>query len=121
MATKPDVNLRFQAKDRSVAQGSSIAGTSGLMTVEKNVSFNAKRIGTRRYVFSGSINPSHPGATVSLYRNGTLLRSGIAVDASRVYSVATTLPAGTDTFQVRTATTGYNAASGSPLRSVRIY
>lgn len=119
--TKPDMNLRFQAFDRTVEQGSSLAGANGLMTVEKNITLNARRDAVKRYTFTGSVNPTHPGATVSLFRNGSLLRSGIPVNASRVYSFTTTLPAGTYTFQVRSGSTGYNAASASPNRSVRIF
>lgn len=119
--TRPDQNLRFQAFDRTVEQGSSVGGTSGLMTVEKYISINVQRVSASRYTFTGSINPSHPGASVSLFRNGALLRSGIPVNSSRVYSFTTNLAAGTYNFQVRTGTTGYNNASGSPTRSVRIF
>jgi hypothetical protein len=121
VTTRPDMNLRFQARDRAVAEGSSTAGTSGLMTVQKYVSLTARREGTRRWTFTGSINPLHPGATVSLFRNGSLLRSGIPVNGSRVYAYTLTLPAGTATYQVRTGATGWNAASASPARSVRVY
>ncbi|MFN2523081.1 MAG: hypothetical protein ABR614_07190 [Mycobacteriales bacterium] len=121
VTTRPDMNLRFQARDRTVAEGSSLAGANGLMTVQKYVSVGARREGVRRFTFTGSINPLHPGATVSLFRNGAVLRSGIPVNASRVYSFTGTFPAGTATFQVRTGSTGYNAASASPPRSVRIY
>jgi hypothetical protein len=120
VVTRPDMNLRFQARDRTVAEASSTAGTSGLMTVQKYVSLTARRDGTRRFTFTGSINPLHPGATVSLFRNGQVLRSGIPVSSARVYSYTATLPAGTATFQVRTGSTGWNAASASPARSVRI-
>ena len=44
------MNLRFQAFDQTLTQGSSIGGTSGLMLVEKSVSLNVKRVaqsGTR--------------------------------------------------------------------------
>lgn len=118
--TRPDMNLRFQAFDRTVEQGSSIGGTDGLMTVEKYISINVNRVSAGRYTFSGSINPSHPGASVSLFRNGSLMRSGIPVNSSRVYSFTTNLAPGTYSFQVRTGTTGWNNASGSPVRSVRV-
>ena len=121
VATRPDMNLRFQAMDRTVGQGSSLDGADGLMTVQKNITLNVSRVGTGRYAFTGSISPLHPGATVSLFRNGSLLRSGIAVSGSKAYSVTATVPAGTYSFQVRTGSTGYNAASSSPLRSVRSY
>lgn len=119
--TKPDVNLRFMAKDRTVEQGSSIGGTSGLMTVEKTISINARRDGVRRFTFTGTVAPNHPGATVSLFRSGTLVRSGIPVNSARVYSFTSSQPAGNYIFQVRSGATGYNAASSSPARSVRIF
>lgn len=121
VSTRPDMNLRFFTTDRTVEQGSSMAGTNGLMKVEKNITVNVRRDGARRYTFTGSVNPTHPGATVSLFRNGSLLRSGIPVNGSRVYTFTTTLPTGSYNFQVRTGTTGYNNASSSPTRTVRIY
>ena len=120
VATRPDMNLRFQARDRTVEQGSSLAGADGLATVEKSISTNVVRVGALRYTFSGSINPTHPGATVSLFRNGALLQSGIPVSSSRVYSVTTNLVAGTYSFQIRTGANAYNNASSSPAVSVRI-
>ena len=120
VATRPDMNLRFQARDRTVEQGSSLAGADGLMTVEKNISINVVRVSALRYTFSGSINPAHPGATVSLFRNGSLLRSGIPVNSSRVYSVTTNFAPGTFSFEVRTGANAYNNASVSPTRSLRI-
>lgn len=121
VATKPDMNLRFMAKDRAVAEGSSIGGTSGLMTVEKQVSINVSRVGTNRFTFSGSINPNHPGAVVNLYRNGSLLKAGIPVNSSRVYTFTGVLPSGSADFRVTSPVTGYNNASHSPVRTVRIY
>lgn len=118
VATKPDMNLRFQAFDRTVAQGSSIGGSDGLMTVEKYISINVQRVSAGRYTFTGSINPTHPGASVNIYRNGALWRSGITVNSSRVYSYTANLPGGTHNFQVRTGTSGYNNASASPVRAV---
>lgn len=119
--TRPDMNLRFMAKDRTVDQSSSIGGTDGLMTVEKYVSINVKRVGVNRFTFSGSINPLHPGAVVHLYRNGSLIKSNIPVNSSRIYSSTVTLPAGTFNFRITSPTTGYNNTSHSPTRSVRIY
>jgi hypothetical protein len=119
--TRPDMNLRFMAKDRSVAEGSSIGGTDGLMTVEKYVSINVKRVGVHRFTFSGSINPLHPGAAVNLYRNGSLIKAGIPVNSSRIYSATVTLPAGTANYRITSPTTGYNNLSHSPTRSVRVY
>lgn len=119
--TRPDMNLRFMAKDRTVAEGSSVGGIDGLMTVEKYVSINVKRVGVNRFTFSGSINPLHPGAVVSLYRNGSLIKAGIPVNSSRIYSVTVTLPAGTANYRITSPTTGYNNLSHSPTRSVRIY
>lgn len=118
--TKPDVNLRFQAKDVTVEQGSSIGGTDGLMTVQKDVSLTIRKAGTRRYTFTGSINPLTPGATVRLYRGSTLVRTDIPVSSSRAYSYTATLPLGTYTFTTRSPSTGYNDASTSPGRTVRI-
>jgi hypothetical protein len=119
--TKPDMNLRFMAKDRTVAEGSSIGGVDGLMTVEKYISINVARVGVNRYTFSGSINPMHPGAVVHLYRNGTLFKSSIAVSSSRVYTWTGTLPKGAATFRITSPTTGHNNISHSPTRSVSIY
>lgn len=119
--TRPDMNLRFMAKDRAVEQGSSIGGTDGLMTVEKYVSINAKRAGVNRFTFSGSINPLHPGAVVNLYRNGSLIKAGIPVNGSRVYSTTVTLPAGSANYRITSPTTGYNNISHSPTRGIRIY
>ncbi len=121
VATRPDMNLRFMAKDRTVTQGSSVGGVAGLMTVQKYISINVSRVGTRRYTFTGSINPLHPGATVSLYRSGTLIRSGLPVSSSRTYTYTTVLPAGSHSFDVRTGTSGYNNASTSPTRTVSVY
>jgi hypothetical protein len=121
VATRPDVNLRFLAKDRTLASGSSISGTNGLMTVRKSVSLAVTRVGTRTYRFAGTINPMNPGATVSVYRGSTLVKSGIPVSSARTYSFTTLLPVGTFAFQTRSAASGYSAASTSPVRSTRIY
>ena len=115
------MNLRFMAKDRTLAEGSSIGGTRGLMTVEKQVWINVKRVGVNRFNFTGSINPTHLGAVVNLYRNGSLIKAGIPVNSSRVYSTMVTLPAGTANYRITTPTTGYNNSSHSPTRSVRIF
>ena len=120
VATRPDMNLRFMAKDRTLTEGSSIGGTSGLMTVEKQVSINAKRVGVNRVTFTGSINPMHPGSVVHLYRNGTLIKANIPVNNSRIYSFTGTLPAGTASYRITSPTTGYNNVSHSPVRSIRI-
>lgn len=120
VATKPDINLRFQAVDRTVEQGSSIGGADGLMKVEKFISLNIQKVSAGRYTFTGSINPTHPGATVNLYRNGTLWRSGLSVNSFRVYSLTANLASGTQTFQARTGTSGYNNASASPTRSISV-
>jgi hypothetical protein len=120
--TKPDVNLRFQVIDRALPHSpSSVGGADGLITVQKNLTLNARRISLRRYTFTGSMNPYQRGATVSLYRNGTLVRSGIPVSSSKVYSYTAMLAAGTASFQFRSAATGYNGASGSSTKSVRIF
>lgn len=121
VATRPDMNLRFMAKDRAVVQGSSIGGTSGLMTVEKQVSLNVQRVGVNRFTFTGSINPMHPRAVVNLYRNGSLIKANIPVSSSRVYSTTMSVPAGTFNFRITSPTTGYNNVSHSPVRTVRIY
>lgn len=121
VSTRPDMNLRFQAIDRAVAQSSSTGGASGLVTVEKQISINVRRISLRRYTFTGSVNPIHPGVTVSLFRNGSAIKTGIPVSSARAYSFTMTLPAGTAPFQVRTGGTGYNNASTSSARSVRVY
>ncbi len=119
--TKPDVNLRFMAKDRTVAQGSNVGATNGLMTVEKQVSLNVRRVGVRRFTFTGSINPMHPRAVVQLRRNGVVIKSGIPVNRSRVYSFTATLPRGTYDFRIVSPSTGYNAISFSPIRRIRIF
>lgn len=119
VATRPDMNLRFLARDRTLSTPSSTAGTDGLMTVEKNVSLNVARVGVGRFTFSGSINPTHPGAVVHLYRNGVLLKASIPVDAARVYRWTGVLPPGTATYRVTSPTTGYNNVSHSPSRSLR--
>jgi hypothetical protein len=119
--TRPDVNLRFLARDRTLAHASSTSGTDGLVTVQKAISLGIARTGTRTYRFSGSVRPIISGTTVGVYRNGVLLRSGIPVSSTGGYSWTGTLAGGTYGFQTRTGTSGYNAASTSPTYSVRIY
>lgn len=119
VATRPDMNLRFLARDRALSTSSSTAGTDGLMTVEKNVSLNVARVGVGRFTFSGSINPTHPGAVVHLYRNGVLFKASIPVDSARVHRWTGLLPPGTATYRVTSPTTGYNNVSHSPSRSIR--
>jgi hypothetical protein len=121
VSTAPGVNQRFQARDRTVAMPSSVHGSDGLVTVQRTVTLRVRRAGTRTYSFAGSISPNNPGATVDLYRNGTLIRSRIPVNSSRAYSYTATLKAGTYSFQVRSPATGYNALSFSPKAAIKIH
>lgn len=118
--TKPDMNLRFMARDRATGATSAVGGADGLVTVEKYVSINVSRVGVNRYTFSGSINPMHPGAVVHLYRNGQLVRSGIPVSSSRVYSWTGNLPPGPAQYRITSPVTGYNNVSHSPTRSISV-
>ena len=121
VATRPDVNLRFLARDRTLAHASSTWGTDGLVTVQKAISLAVTRVATRTYTFSGSVRPLVAGTTVGVYRNGVLVRSGIPVGSTGAYSWRGTLAAGTYSFATKTGASGYNAASSSPSYSVRIY
>ena len=48
------------------------------------------------------------------------MKSGIPVNSSRIYSDTETLAGGTHSFQITSPGTGYNAASTSLAKSVRI-
>jgi hypothetical protein len=120
VATRPDANLRFQSRDRAVQQASSIVGADGLVTVANTISLTVHRVTSKRYAFTGLVKPAHAGMTVSLFRNGVLVRGGIPVSSGHSYTFTGSLPIGTYQFQTRTGATGYNTASGSPARNVHV-
>lgn len=116
---KPQKNTRMWAKDVTHGTGTD-AVNQPLIEVRTVTSINVQRVGTRTYRFYGKVYPARDQRVVSVYLNGKLAAQG-RNDASGVYSITRTFPAGTFTFWTRTGNDTYNLGSQSRSVSVRIY
>lgn len=94
---RPQKNTRITARTAS----GQMSETAPIIAVRSVASFNASRVGTRTYTFTGRVYPALRNRLVNLYRNGALVGQG-RCDATGIYTITRTLAAGTFTFQVRT-------------------
>lgn len=113
---KPQKNTRITARTSS----GRLSEFAPLIAVRSVASFNAQRVGTRTYAFTGRVYPALNNRLVNIYRNGSLVAQARS-DATGIYRVTRTLGAGTFTFQARTPNDTYNLGTSSPARSIRIY
>lgn len=105
---KPQKNTRITARS---ADGT-LSSTAPIIAVRSVASFNASRVGTRTWTFTGRVYPALDQRLVNLYRNGTLVGQGRS-DATGVYRITRTLAAGPFTFQVRTPNDQDNLGTSS--------
>lgn len=110
---RPQKNTRITAR---TAAGQ-LSETAPIIAVRSVASFNAKRVGTRTYTFTGRVYPALRNRLVNLYRNGVLAGQG-RCDATGIYVITRTLGAGTFTFQVRTPNDQDNL--GTTSRQLRV-
>jgi hypothetical protein len=108
----PTKNTRIEAR----TDGGQYSGQP-LIQVRSVASFNANRVGSRAYVFTGRVYPARNQRLVNVYRNGALVAQA-RCDASGIYRVTRTLAAGTYSFQARTASDTYNL--GATSRSLQV-
>lgn len=87
--------------------------TAPIIAVRSVASFNAQRVGTRTYTFTGRVYP------VNIYRNGSLVAQA-RCDATGIYTAPRTLGAGTFSFQARTPNDQDDLGTSSRLLSVTI-
>lgn len=110
---KPQKNTRITAR----STGGTMSTTAPIIAVRSVASFNAARVGTRTYTFTGRVYPALDNRLVNLYRNGVLVGQGRS-DATGIYRITRTLGAGTFTFQVRTPDDQHNL--GTTSRQLRV-
>lgn len=112
---RPQKSTRITAR---TAAGD-LSATAPLVGVKSVASFNAQRVGTRTFTFTGRVYPALANRLVNVYRNGTLVAQARS-DSSGIYKVTRTLGAGTFTFGARTPNDQSNLGATSRTRSVRI-
>jgi hypothetical protein len=112
---KPQKNTRITARSASGA----MSGTAPIIAVRSVASFNANRVSTRTYTFTGRVYPALSNRLVNIYRNGSLVAQA-RCDATGIYKVTRTLGAGTFTFQARTPNDQDNLGTSSRLLSVTV-
>jgi hypothetical protein len=119
----PTTNTRLRVR----VEGCDEPGTSQVLLVHPRLSLQVTRVGTRHYVFAGSIAPGrvNAGRSVSLFYStatGATLRRGyttVAADGTYRFDLRFT-GTGQLTFFVQTGSNTVNAAATSPRRSVLI-
>lgn len=111
----PTKNTRIEARTDSGRYSA-----QPLIQVRSVASFNASRVSTRTYTFTGRVYPARDQRLVSIYRNGTLVAQ-TRCDASGIYNVTRTLAAGGYSFQSRTANDVYNLGTTSRTLPVTVY
>ena len=104
----PQRNTRLTGRTAST----SVTGAAPLISVRSVASMRVEGDGDGRQIVTGKVYPARPGRVVSVYRNGKLYVQG-RNDASGVYRIATRLPAGDVTLQVRTGDDTYNLGASS--------
>lgn len=112
---RPQRNTRLTGR----TQGATARGVEPIIAVRSVASFNANRVGTRTYSFTGRVYPALTDRLVNVYRNGVLVAQARS-DAGGIYEVRRTLAAGTFAFQARTPDDQYNLGTTSPTRSVTV-
>lgn len=105
---RPMKNTRITAR---TAAGK-LSDFAPIIAVKSVASFNANRVGTRTYNFTGRVYPALSNRLVNLYRNGVLVGQG-RCDSTGIYSITKTLAAGTFTFQLRTPNDQDNLGTNS--------
>lgn len=105
---KPQKNTRITAR---TAAGK-LSSTAPIIAVRSVASFNAQRVGTRTFTFTGRVYPALNNRLVNIYRNGTLLAQG-RCDATGIYKITKIMGGGTFTFQARTPNDQDNLGTSS--------
>ncbi len=113
--TRPNYNLRLKAVDPEAVGD----GNPPLVQVRKRMTLNVSCDRTRSCTLSGSANPFNPGQVVDVRRSGTAMRR-VSTSSSGAWSVRLSLPRGTSALTATSPSTGYNAGSTSPSRTVRL-
>lgn len=112
---RPQKNTRITAR----TAGGQLSADAPIIAVRSVASFNANRVATRTYTFTGRVYPALTSRLVNIYRNGSLVAQARS-DATGLYKVTRTLGAGTYTFQARTPNDQSNLGTTSPARQVTV-
>ena len=120
---QPTTNTRLRIRVEHCAE----PGTSQVLIVHPRLSLQVARVGTRHYVFTGSIVPGrvNAGRSVSLFyrtASGATLRRGfttISADGTYRFDIRFS-GTGRLSFFVQTGSNTINAAATSPPRSVLV-
>jgi subtilisin family serine protease len=113
---KPQKNTRITAK----SAGGRMSDTAPIIAVRTVASFNARRVATNTYTFTGRVYPALNQRAVYLYRDGVFVGVG-RCDASGIYSITRTLGGGTYTFEVRTRDDMHNLGTNSRKLRFLVY
>jgi uncharacterized protein YkwD len=116
---KPQKNTRMWAKDVTDGNRHVEAGSQPLIAVRSVASLGVRRIVGRTYEFTGRVYPARDQRIVSVYLDGRIRAQG-RTDATGVYRIRRTLPAGSYDGYTRSGDDTYNVGATSPRVVLRV-